>query len=57
MYVNTFIGGVFVLLEDILEEFIYDCKIKNFWERTIKGYRNNNLKFFKFLESELSISN
>lgn len=56
MYVNTFKGGVFMLLEDILEEFIYDCRIRNLSERTIKGYKNNNLKFIKFLESEFSIN-
>lgn len=44
-----------MLLEDVLEEFIYDCEIRGLSPRTIKGYRNNNARFFKFLEDEFKI--
>lgn len=44
-----------MLLEDVLKEFIYDCELRGLSPRTIKGYRNNNARFFKFLEDELNI--
>lgn len=44
-----------MLLEDVLKEFIYDCELRGLSPRTIKGYRNNNARFFKFLEEELSV--
>ncbi|WP_313757153.1 tyrosine-type recombinase/integrase [Tissierella sp.] len=45
-----------MLLEDVLKEFIYDCETRSLSPRTIKGYRNNNLRFFKFLKDELDIT-
>ena len=33
----------FMQLTDVLEEFIFDCKLRRMSERTIKGYKNNNL--------------
>lgn len=45
-----------MLLEDVLKEFIYDCELRNLSPRTIKSYRNNNTRFFKFLEDELNIT-
>lgn len=45
-----------MLLEDVLKEFIYDCELRNLSPRTMKGYRNNNARFFKFLKDELSIT-
>lgn len=39
-------------LQDVLKEFIYDCRLRKLSERTIKGYRNNNLGLFRYLESE-----
>lgn len=44
-----------MLLEDILKEFIYDCQIRGLSPRTIKGYRNNNTRFFKFVNEELQV--
>lgn len=44
-----------MLLEDVLKEFIFDCKVRNLSERTIKEYKNNNLKFFKFIEGEFKV--
>lgn len=45
-----------MLLNDVLKEFIYEIKIKNYTSRTIKGYKNNLAKFFKYCEGELEIS-
>jgi len=44
-----------MLLEDILKEFIYDAELRGLSPRTIKGYRNNNARFHKWLKDELSI--
>lgn len=49
-------GGLFMLNEDVLKEFLFDCKMRKLSERTIKSYRNNNLRFYKFLESEYQIT-
>lgn len=43
------------LAKDILKEYIYDITIRNYTARTIKGYRNNLLRFFKYCEVELEI--
>lgn len=45
-----------MLLEDVLKEFIYDAELRGLSPRTIKSYRNNNARFFKFLEDELGIT-
>ena len=45
-----------MLLEDVLKEFIYDCETRSLSPRTIKGYRNNNARFFKFLKDEFDIT-
>ena len=45
-----------MLLEDVLKEFIYDAELRGLSPRTIKGYRNNNLRFIKFLDEELNVS-
>lgn len=44
-----------MLLEDVLKEFIYDAELRGLSPRTIKGYRNNNARFHKWLEDELDI--
>lgn len=41
--------------EDLLQEFIFDCKMRKLSERTIKGYYNSNLKMIHFIESEYGI--
>ena len=43
--------------EDILKEFIFDCRMKKYSERTIKSYRNNNLAMFRFIQREYGIEN
>lgn len=45
-----------MLLQDVLKEFIFDCKLRKLSERTIKGYKNNLLRFFKFIASEYNIT-
>lgn len=43
------------MLKDILEEFILELEIQNYSPRTMKGYRNNNLLMFTFIEKEFGI--
>ena len=45
-----------MLNEDVLKEFIYDCELRKLSKKTIKGYRNNNLRMFQFLLSEYQVS-
>lgn len=44
-----------MLNEDVLKEFIFDCRMRKLSERTIKGYNNNNLAMFKFIHNEYGI--
>jgi integrase/recombinase XerD len=37
-----------MLLNDVLQEFLYHIQIKNYTERTRKGYKNNNKAFIKY---------
>lgn len=46
------IGGVFLLLKELLKEFILELEIKNYSKRTLKSYKNNNLLMFTYLEKE-----
>lgn len=46
----------FLLLEELLEEFIYNLQIENYSVRTIKGYKNNNLRFFRYLDSKFEVT-
>lgn len=45
-----------MLNQDVLNEFIFDARMRKLSERTIKGYKNNNLRFFKFIENEYQIT-
>ncbi len=45
-----------MLNEDILKEFIFDCRMRKLSERTIKGYKNNNLAMLKFISSEYNLT-
>lgn len=42
-------------LEDIYKEFLYDLEIKNYSAKTIKGYKNNNLRFLNYLKKNFQI--
>lgn len=44
-----------MLLADALNEFLFDCRLRKLSERTLKGYKNNNLKFLEFLRKECGI--
>jgi len=41
-----YLGGGFLCLKDILEEFILELEMQNYSQRTIKAYRNSNLMMF-----------
>ena len=45
-----------MLNQDVVKEFIFDCRMRKLSERTIKGYLNNNLRFFRFIEKEYQIT-
>jgi len=45
-----------MLNEDILKEFIFDCRMRRLSERTIKSYHNNNLALFRFISHEYDIN-
>lgn len=45
-----------MLNQDVLKEFIFDCRMRKLSERTIKSYKNNNLRFFQFIETEYQIT-
>ena len=44
-----------MLLQDVLKEFLFDCKMRKLSERTLKGYKNNNLSLLRYLENEFNI--
>jgi integrase/recombinase XerD len=46
---------VFLLLNNILEEFILELQIQNYSPPTMKGYKNNNLLMFTFIKKEFGI--
>lgn len=46
---------VFLLLKDLLEEFILELQIQNYSPRTIKSYKNNNLLMFTFIDKEFNL--
>lgn len=45
-----------MFLNDVLEEFILDCKIRKLTNPTIVSYRNSNLALFRYLKSEYEIT-
>ncbi len=45
-----------MLNQDVLKEFIFDCKMRKLSDRTIKGYRNNNRKMMYFIEQEYQVT-
>lgn len=44
-----------MLIEDVVKEYLYDIRLRNYTERTIKGYKNNILRFSKFIADEFEI--
>lgn len=45
-----------MLINDVFREFLYEIKIRNYTPRTIKSYKNNLAKFFRYCESELEFA-
>jgi integrase/recombinase XerD len=45
-----------MLLKDVLKEFLFDCEIRKMSSRTIKSYKNNNQRFFNFIEGEFGVT-
>lgn len=58
VYDNTYLGGAifYLKLSYILEEFKFECEVKNYSKRTITSYRNNNAKFHDFLKQEFQVT-
>jgi len=44
-----------LFLQDVIKEFIFEIKLRNYSERTIKGYKNNILKFARYMKNEFEI--
>lgn len=44
-----------LILQDVIKEFIFEIKLRNYSEITIKGYKNNILKFARYMENEFEI--
>ena len=42
-----------MFLEDVLKEFLFDCRLRKLSERTLKGYRKNNLAFLGISRANL----
>lgn len=42
-------------LKTVYSEFLYDCELKNFSKKTLKGYRNNLLRLFNYLDVKYNI--
>lgn len=41
-----------MLMKDAIKEFVYECGVRKYTKRTIKGYKNNNLLFATYIENE-----
>lgn len=44
-----------MLLENVLQEYLFDCQLRKLSVRTIKSVRNNNQRFFQYLAKEFAI--
>lgn len=42
-------------IKTVYSEFLFDCEMKHFTQKTMKGYRNNLQRFFKFLDAKYDI--
>lgn len=45
-----------MLINNVLREFLYEIKIRNYTPRTIKSYKNNLSEFFRYWGSELEFT-
>ena len=44
-----------MLLEDVLKEFIFECKMRKLSPRTVQSYQDANLRMMKFIREEYNI--
>jgi integrase/recombinase XerD len=49
-------GVFFMLIQDAIKEFVYECEVRKYSSRTIKSYKNNNILFATYTEREFGIS-
>lgn len=42
-------------IKTVYSEFLFDCEMKHFTAKTMKGYKNNLSRFFNYLESKYAI--
>lgn len=42
--------------EEVLKEFLFECKMRKLSERTITSYRNNNSSLFRYITTEFNIA-
>lgn len=45
-----------MLIDDVLREYIYEIRLRNYTQRTIKGYKNNLNKFLTYCKNEFGLS-
>lgn len=45
-----------MLISELIDEYIFDCEIKKFTDKTLKGYRNNLLYLEKYLKDSHNIT-
>lgn len=45
-----------MFIDDVLREYIYEIRLRNYTERTIKGYKNNLNKFLTYCKNEFGLS-
>ena len=42
-------------IKTVYSEFLFDCEMKKFSKKTLKGYRNNLLRLFNYLDEKYNI--
>ena len=42
-------------LNDVLQEFLFECEVRNYCKRTIQSYKNCNILFQNYLKQQLKI--
>ncbi|WP_317326959.1 tyrosine-type recombinase/integrase [Turicibacter sanguinis] len=46
-----------MLIKDVIKEYVFELQVQNYTPRTIKGYKNNTLRFAQYCTNEFQISN
>lgn len=50
-------GGLFMLLEESLKEFLFECEVRKYTPKTIRGYRNGLNFLVNYLKQEHNLTN